>query len=225
MRSTEASNVNVPPSDYNVHLTGYGEPDTLLLASRVKATIREMFRDRGYVLVDNISGLDIDGWDGSGHHEPCYVLAREKGPVIAKVLPYARVGIAECNAFFAALQVLGVRHGILVASEFSTQQASVSNLYPDIEMEKFTTIELSSNPARHELVCRHEVLGDEETESFKDNFRVNNTFDPRLLPALTPSDMMARYYHLREGDIVRIHRSTLTCTKEPQLDAFRVVRG
>lgn len=145
--------------------------------------------------------------------------------VVAVVLPCARVGISDANAFYVRLKSAGVKHGIIVAAEFSAHYASVKNLYIDTVVEVFTTSELVCNPTHHELVCRHEALNDEERQEFEKIFAVRGKFVPRIIPALSSNDIMTRYYNFKQGQIVRVHRSQLRSSSAPELDSFRIVRG
>ena len=252
MRATDTSIFFTPPSEHNVHLTGFGADDVAWLGGKVRTTVREMFVDRGYEIVDGPAieavaavaavaadeAVAADGGGGGGKKAAAvpgdqgasfYVWARADAGagevVLAKIVPCERVGIANANVFFSALSAAGVRRGVLVAHEFSSHHASLANLYRHISVEHFTTGELLNNPTRHELVCRHEKLSPEETKDFKERFAVDGAFNCKCIPALTPGDIMTRYHNFAPGTVVRVRRSELTCVDEPQLDSFRIVRN
>jgi hypothetical protein len=244
MRSVD---LPVPPAEHNAHLTGFEARDLVALGDRIQTTVREMFLDRGYEICDKLPMSEPIQQvfcapvksDPAGFIEELgivvknpgdlllYVYARNRDgdAVVAKIMPHVRVGVADANAFSAALSAVGVRHGVLVAADFSSHHRLVEKLYDNVSVAYFTAYELVNNPAKHELTCRHQALTLEETAEFKRKFMVNGVFDEKCVPALMPRDVMTRYYDFAAGTIVRVHRSTLLCTEEPQLDAFRIVRN
>ena len=227
----------LPPAEHNAHLTGFEAQDLFALHDRIQTTVREMFLDRGYEIRDALPILEplqqvfsAPVKTGAGFLDAespgDYVYARngDGDAVVAKIIPHVRVGVADTNAFSAALSAVGVRHGVLVAADFSSHHRWVEQLYDSVSVSYFAASELVNNPTKHELTCRHQALTESETAEFKRKFMVNGVFDPKCVPALMPADVMTRYYNFAEGAIVRVHRSMLVCNDEPQLDAFRIVR-
>jgi DNA-directed RNA polymerase subunit H (RpoH/RPB5) len=222
--------VDIPPlsAEDNAHLSGFEDVWMRALGVGIQATVREMFLDRGYVLCDTLPCLSLlreTEAQPQGDLLYVYALNKQREPVIAKIMPHLRAGIADTNAFSVALSAMHVRHGVLVAADFSSHHRWVEKLYKNVSLSYFTSSELVNNPIKHELVCPHKALTEAETAEFKRKFMVDGVFDPKCIPALLPGDAMTRYYNFTEGTIVRVYRSLLSCNEEPQLDAFRIVRN
>jgi DNA-directed RNA polymerase subunit H (RpoH/RPB5) len=79
----------------------------------------------------------------------------------------------------------------------------------DYTMELFEKKELQFNPTRHRLYCPHTKLP-------KDSLEVPVGQVP-LLPVLLRTDMIARYFHFKRGDVIRVQRKN-------QSLAYRVVK-
>lgn len=78
------------------------------------------------------------------------------------------------------------------------REAMISNEGVEVFMEN----ELMINLVDHDLVPRHEVLGDEESETIYEQFRCTK----RNLPKIFTGDPVARYYGMKAGQICRIIR-------------------
>lgn len=69
--------------------------------------------------------------------------------------------------------------------------------------QTFRERELMFNIVEHDYVDRHEVLSDEERKEFVRSYQITRD----NLPKLNLYGPIARYYNLKVGDVVRIHRS------------------
>lgn len=62
------------------------------------------------------------------------------------------------------------------------------------------------NPRAHELVPKHEILGEEETEQLYERYDI----DPTNLPTILGSDAALKGLDVKLGDVIKITRKSAT---------------
>lgn len=85
-------------------------------------------------------------------------------------------------------------------------RSALAILAPHYIFETFRTAELQYDITEHELVPKHVVLTDEEKKSLLKRYNLNESQLPRMLP----QDMIARYFGLSRGNVVKIIRESET---------------
>ena len=80
-------------------------------------------------------------------------------------------------------------------------KAFAERLVP-IQLETFTVMELMNNVTDHVLVPLHVPLSETQKQEVLDKFRITE----RQLPAIREDDVIARYFGLRVGNVVKIIR-------------------
>tara|TARA_B110000971_G_scaffold35732_2_gene33901 strand:+ start:641 stop:1195 length:555 start_codon:yes stop_codon:yes gene_type:complete len=74
-------------------------------------------------------------------------------------------------------------------------------------LEIFNLKELLYNISKHELVPKHEIIGEDELSSLLDIYKIKQKSQ---LPILLRTDPMARYLDVKAGEIVKITRASPT---------------
>lgn len=109
------------------------------------------------------------------------------------------------------LQEHKYKHALVVYQNIITSLAkkAIEHLQ-EFTIETFERKELLFNPTRHRFYCPHKLLTKEE---------LNNELKVNLncLPILLRSDIIARYFGFRKGEVVRIERKNGSI-------AYRLVR-
>lgn len=106
-------------------------------------------------------------------------------------------------------------HKIVIVKEINPKSyPMIKKTYPRTEL--FLEHELMINLVDHVLIPKVELLSDEE----RDNFCQNHMCKKRNIPKILTTDPMAKYFNLKEGDIIRILRPSETSGYAP---AYRLV--
>ena len=74
-------------------------------------------------------------------------------------------------------------------------------------VENFTLDELMVNISHHVDVPKHEIMTSDEAKALLSGLKLKT---PAQLPIIFKTDPMARYIGARSGDVIRIHRKSLT---------------
>jgi DNA-directed RNA polymerases I, II, and III subunit RPABC1 len=75
-----------------------------------------------------------------------------------------------------------------------------------IHFEYFNLKELVVNITKHELVPKHQLIGNDEIKALLQRYRVKLT----QLPKILVTDPVAKYYGLKRGAVVKILRISET---------------
>ena len=79
----------------------------------------------------------------------------------------------------------------------------------NIEVELFNELELQYDPTFHNLVPKHIILTKEEKKNVLQQFNLTLS----QLPKLSKSDVIARYYNMNIGDLIKIIRTSPSAGK------------
>lgn len=97
---------------------------------------------------------------------------------------------------------------ILVVQENITQNNMKAINQLNLNMEVHLLSRLQFNITKHHLVPKHEVIRDESTiAAILEQYKLKNKYQ---LPIILRSDPIAKYYGMRNGDIVKVTRVSET---------------
>lgn len=91
---------------------------------------------------------------------------------------------------------------ILILSESPSNKSAA--LFESLEIQIFYKHELLYNPLKHALVPKHRKLSASEAAAVLKEYRIDN---PRKMPLILKTDVIARWLGVRAGDIVEIQRT------------------
>ncbi|CAD25628.2 DNA-DIRECTED RNA POLYMERASE I [Encephalitozoon cuniculi GB-M1] len=174
-------------------------------------TAIEMVRDRGYTTTQEVLALD-------GFHER-YPLALTKRstlnfvcvnvdrPVAVHFGDDEKMGKKAFEGLLSQYEKDNMFHLILILPQLpSPTVMSMIPLTPRFSIEIFLVEELIFNKTKHSWVPPHRVLSREERESVFRTLKLG----PGDLPRILKSDVIARYYGAKQGDVVEITRRSKT---------------
>ena len=109
---------------------------------------------------------------------------------------------------------------ILISKQILTEQDRkkiLTQLVPNeleelgrnIEVELFNELDLQYDPTLHDLVPKHIILTKEEKKNVLQQFNLTLS----QLPKLSKSDVIARYYNMNIGDLIKIIRTSPSAGK------------
>ncbi len=177
---------------------------------RVRRTVLEMLRDRGYEVDDEDHPTTLDGFvqrfefktklsalGGVWHRE------HEEGTIAVHFIGNSVGLFAVKEALASALEALGAGGGcVMLVSRQDLTPSARECAAAAADCEVFTEAELEFNVTRHSLVPPHVPLSDADAHAALAPKRVAAKDLPRLLAR----DPVARYLALRRGQVVRIDR-------------------
>ena len=115
-----------------------------------------------------------------------------------------------------------VRNGIIITAKQLTSSArkKIKELV-SYNIQIFLEDEMAYDPTEHVFVPQHIVLSSNEQRDFLNR----NNIDIDNLPIILTSDIIARYYAMRPGQVVKIIRNSLYQTIVPKSISFRAVKS
>lgn len=132
-----------------------------------------------------------------------------------KIIPQKITAVNKASGISDFLNTFKNKPKIVIVDSISKKAKQfISINFPKTEI--FTEVELMINLLDYVLVPRHEVLTTEEVENFYKEFNCKK----RNVPKMLTSDPVARYYNVKNGDIMRILRPSVTSGIAP---AYRLV--
>lgn len=189
---------------------------------RVRRTLLEMLRDRGYLVLDDESDLELPfdtfvaRFDAAGRLRESLAMLRQK-PNQPEQQIYVffpkepKVGVKPIREYCQRLEAERVIRAIIVVQQGLTPIAkqAVGEMQPRFQLELFNEAELLVNITRHQLVPRHEVLTAEQKRTLLKKYQLKET----QLPRIQQSDPVARYFGMVKGQAVKITRDSETAGK------------
>ncbi|KAI9208673.1 RNA polymerase Rpb5, C-terminal domain-containing protein [Polychytrium aggregatum] len=188
---------------------------------KVFRTIRELVRDRGYLVSTAELEMSLDEFRETysknrhiDRQSLIFAAGRENDENDKLLVFFAEdesVGIKPIKRICERMIVEGVVKGILIYQKQLTPSANkvVQELAPKYQLELFMESELLVNITKHTLVPDHEVLTVEEKKTLLARYRLKET----QLPRIQRTDPIARYYGLQRGQVVKIIRPSETAGK------------
>eukprot|EP00730_Choanoeca_flexa_P018411 TRINITY_DN8947_c0_g1_i1.p1 TRINITY_DN8947_c0_g1~~TRINITY_DN8947_c0_g1_i1.p1 ORF type:complete len:216 (+),score=34.92 TRINITY_DN8947_c0_g1_i1:85-732(+) len=184
---------------------------------RVKVTVSELCRDRGFVVDDEDINMTLDDFKQRFGSAPLEgkpsrsdlntTFTHEDGNSrISIYLPDgAKVGVSVVRDFVVDMSDNNVTNAIVIVQKALTSSAMKAvrecNAAGNF-MQVFEETELVVNITKHELVPRHQVQTSDEKKELLERYKLKE----QQLPRIKMTDPIARYYGLRRGQVVKITR-------------------
>ena len=166
--------------------------------TRSFVTIKEMLSDRGEdtSMLDAISDVELEAMANAS--KVFTITVRED----FKILYYlnTKFKITELTKKFDSEDT------VLIVFKEKINNLNVKNIKDlNINVEVFMLKELQYNISRHTLVPKHAIVRDDEfIEKMLATYRIKKN----QLPIIQKTDQMARYLHVKSGEIVKITRNS-----------------
>lgn len=189
---------------------------------RVRTTVFEMLKDRGYVVGDEDLNMSLasftekfsDNSTGTTRvgRMQLTIVTHETASEAHQIAVYfasdPKVGVKPIREYCEFMNEGKILRAIIVVQEGLTPFAktAVSELRQVLELEVFTEAELVVNVTKHVLVPKHSVLSSDEKNEVLSRYMCSEA----QLPRIQMADPVARYYGLKRGQVVRIIRDSET---------------
>ncbi|PNY08014.1 DNA-directed RNA polymerases I, II, and III subunit RPABC1 [Trifolium pratense] len=183
---------------------------------RIRKTVMEMLRDRGYLVGDfevNMSKDEFREKYGENMKREDLVINKAKknkpSDQIYVLFPEeVKVGIHVLRTYINRMKSENVYRAILVCQSSLTTQSKnfIFEMASKFHLEIFQEAELLVNVKDHVLVPEHQVLTDTEKKTLLERYTLKET----QLPRIQVKDPVARYYGLDRGEVVKIIRPSET---------------
>ncbi|XP_042483566.1 DNA-directed RNA polymerases II and IV subunit 5A-like [Macadamia integrifolia] len=192
------------------------------LLFRVRRTVMELLKDRGYVVPDSEIEMtkeqfiekygkifkreDLD-FSRSKHNDPsdkiCVFFVDDKDG--------KKIGKKRVEEYKDRMKQAGASRSIMILSRAPSPMAKKEmELHkPAIHVEVFLDQELMFNITKHFLVPKHQVLSADEVKILVCRYHLKLL----QLPRIQVNDPVARYFGLVPGQVLRISRSSETAGK------------
>ena len=188
---------------------------------RVRRTVLEMLRDRGYMVDQtDIDQSEDDFFQKYGDNPPrdaLTLLVQKRDDPSDMIFVFwpadPKVGVKPIKRYMDRMNEEKVKHAILIVQQnltaFARQAMAEIQSAEGLVMEQFQESELFVNITQHTLVPQHMVLTKEEKTTLLVRYKMKEA----QLPRIQLSDPVSRYYGLSRGQVVRIIRPSETAGK------------
>ena len=122
-----------------------------------------------------------------------------------------QLGVNDVGHGIKTMEENNLNDAVIITSKQLTPSASKHiNSLVAYNIQIFLEEEMAYDPTSHYLVPKHIPLSVEEQRQFMENKQKNEVgFTIDLMPIIPSDDIIARYYGLRTGRIVRIERENM----------------
>lgn len=191
---------------------------------RVRRTVCEMLRGRGYLLQDVELKRTRDEFAEVFGEEPrredLMILAPKLNDPTEQIFVFfiegdtgekgnPKVGVKAVKAALSNMSEQGIKRAILIVETPLTpfaRNAVAEAPSHGYKLETFKEVELLVNITLHDLVPKHQLLSREEKAALLSRYKVKES----QLPRIQMNDPVARYMGLEKGQVIRIVRPSET---------------
>ncbi|EPS63208.1 hypothetical protein M569_11577 [Genlisea aurea] len=187
---------------------------------RIRKTMMEILKDRGYIVADSEIEMTKPQFDErygeNVKREDLLILRGRCSDPADRIYVFfpdePKVGVKQIKTYTMKMKEEGIHNAILVVQQNLTPIArtciteTISSVF---RLEVFQEAELMFNVTHHVLVPAHRVMSPEEKESLLEKYTVKET----QLPRIQITDPIARYYGMKRGQVVKIIRPSETAGK------------
>mmetsp|Transcript_108391 Transcript_108391/g.169482 ORF Transcript_108391/g.169482 Transcript_108391/m.169482 type:complete len:213 (+) Transcript_108391:84-722(+) len=188
---------------------------------RVRRTVFEMLRDRGYIVADQNMNETREQfkekWDevraeGLGREKFLILVQKKADPSVQLIVFFPeeqkRVGVKPIRMLAEKMDEKNIKEAILVVKQPLTPLAktAINEASARMRVEVFFENELIVNITQHELVPTHVPLTDEEKTQLLNRYKMK----PTQLPRIQKEDPLARYFGMTRDQVVKITRASET---------------
>lgn len=204
-------------ADADLQRTGVDQEITRLF--RVRRTLLQMLRDRGYAVGEGETdlGMSRSAFEdrlrlANLSRESLTMLKQKRDDPSMQIYVFfhkqAKVGVKDIREYTERMERDRVFQAILVVYKDLTPggRKGLEMVQSHFRLEWFLENELQVNITEHILVPKHEILTPEEKKALLKRYKLKQAQLPRILW----KDPVARYYGLQNGQVVKITRPSET---------------
>eukprot|EP00301_Raphidiophrys_heterophryoidea_P016808 c26467_g1_i1.p1 GENE.c26467_g1_i1~~c26467_g1_i1.p1 ORF type:complete len:220 (-),score=47.83 c26467_g1_i1:243-866(-) len=188
---------------------------------RVRRTVLQMLRDRGYLVGERDIDMSIQDFKEihteAPSRERLTILVHKRDDPSDKLFVFflenddkdKKVGVQPVGTVLERMKTEQVNRSIIITENGlgAKAKSSIQEVQgKDFRIEEFLENHLLINITEHELVPKHTVLTDFEEKALLKRYGVK----AQQLPRISVNDPVARYYGLRRSQIVKITRPSET---------------
>lgn len=195
--------------------------DTANRLYRVRRTVHQMLRDRGF-MVDlrdiNLTEEEFKSKFGElPQRENMTILVQKRDDPTDQIFVFwpsdAKVGVKPIKRYMERMAEENVKRAMLIVqtnmTAFAKQAIVEFSAQQGVVLEHFQEAELLVNITEHVLVPMHQLLTKEEKQILLSKYKLKEA----QLPRIQVSDPVSRYFGLTRGQVVKIIRPSETAGK------------
>jgi DNA-directed RNA polymerase I, II, and III subunit RPABC1 len=137
-----------------------------------------------------------------------------------------KLGVSEVNHAISEMRQYQVSDAVIISpKDLSPNAARDVESLPSYNIQIFLEEEMAYDPTAHFLVPKHVPLSADEQRAYLNQKRNNEpSFTIDQLPIIPANDIIARYYGLRGGRVVRIERENMYETMIIKSVSYKVIK-